>query len=382
MKLWAVILALAIGMALLPEFRDKSEITNRVVVTAVGIDKGEDGGCHLSVQAIETMKTSGSLSEQQDNATQVYEIDGQSVAGAMQTFATDTGRDTYILHNRVIALGMETVRSRTLPSLLDYFMRNHESRPMVNLVICRGKASGLLNTPSSSYPIPAEQITKLLQEGRRWGTVVGSSLLDTERALSGMADALLPIVNVEGEGEDASVSMDGTAVFRNGVLVGELDENGTRGLLFAQNDIEQCLYVLKMDDGRSVTVEVHKSGTKMSVRKKGAAAEFTFQVTCKAEITEDYGDGTLNGAQTEELCWKIEQAVIADMHAALDTTINQLGCDVLGLGRMVKKKLPALIRGKEEQWPEKLKACDFSLHVDAQIDRSGMTSGEHPKPAA
>ena len=38
MKLWAVILALAIGMALLPEFRDKSEITNRVVVTAVGID--------------------------------------------------------------------------------------------------------------------------------------------------------------------------------------------------------------------------------------------------------------------------------------------------------------------------------------------------------
>ena len=56
-------LALAVGFALLPSCREKSLTNSRVVVTAVGIDAGEEADCRLSIQAIETLKTSGSLTE-------------------------------------------------------------------------------------------------------------------------------------------------------------------------------------------------------------------------------------------------------------------------------------------------------------------------------
>ena len=77
---------------MLPSCREKSLTNSRVVVTAVGIDAGEEADCRLSIQAIETLKTSGSLTEQAENATKVYDIEAPSVAGALQSFVTRTGR--------------------------------------------------------------------------------------------------------------------------------------------------------------------------------------------------------------------------------------------------------------------------------------------------
>lgn len=373
MKIWAVIIALAIGMALLPDFRSKSEVTSRVVVTAVGIDFMDNEKYAMAVQAIETMKTSGSLSEQEDNATKVYEIEGRSVAGAIQAFATENGRDTYILHNRLIALGMELISERELSLVLDYFMRNHESRPLVDMVVCRGKAAEVLQVPSASYPIPAEQVEKLLEEGQRWGTVAHTTLLDVERAMSGMWDAIMPIIKVDDSGEEPRLMTDGTAVFQGGTLAGELDENGTRGLLFAMDRIKECLYVLKMDDGRSVTAEIHKSNTKIKLEKDGnGGISYAFSIDCRAEITEEYGEEALNTEQLAQLNSLLTQAIKADAEYALEQTMHQFGCDPLGLRRMVMKKYPDAIRGQEDEWEQQLRSCTFTVDVDAYVDRSGM----------
>lgn len=98
-----------------------------MVVTAIGIDDKE-GECGVSIQAIEVLKTSGSLTEQEKNATSVYTVEGQSVAGALKAFVADSGRSTYILHNKVIALGLTQIEKAPLETLLDYFIRNHEGR--------------------------------------------------------------------------------------------------------------------------------------------------------------------------------------------------------------------------------------------------------------
>ena len=98
-----LLFVLVIAAALLPSCREKSQISNRVVVTAIGIDD-KDGMCGVSIQAIEVLKTSGSLTEQEKNVTSVYSVEGKSVAGALTAFVADSGRSTYILHNKIIAL--------------------------------------------------------------------------------------------------------------------------------------------------------------------------------------------------------------------------------------------------------------------------------------
>ncbi|MFR3458776.1 MAG: hypothetical protein ACLTTU_10995 [Bilophila wadsworthia] len=64
----------------------------------------------------------------------------------------DSGRSTYILHNKVIALGLTQIEG-PLETPLDYFIRNHEGRPLVDMVVCRGEAAKLLEVPSESAAI-------------------------------------------------------------------------------------------------------------------------------------------------------------------------------------------------------------------------------------
>ena len=196
MKVWVLALALAVGFALLPSCREKSLTNSRVVVTAVGIDAGEEADCRLSIQAIETLKTSGSLTEQAENATKVYDIEAPSVAGALQSFVTRTGRSSYILHNRAVVIGLEQAKRRPLSALLDYFIRNHEGRSTVDMAVCRGEAAELLAVPSAGYTIPAEHLSVLLQQAGRQGFAVPTDLLDVERSTSGMYDMVMPIVRL------------------------------------------------------------------------------------------------------------------------------------------------------------------------------------------
>ena len=216
MKVWVLALALAVGFALLPSCREKSLTNSRVVVTAVGIDAGEEADCRLSIQAIETLKTSGSLTEQAENATKVYDIEAPSVAGALQSFVTRTGRSSYILHNRAVVIGLEQAKRRPLSALLDYFIRNHEGRSTVDMAVCRGEAAELLAVPSAGYTIPAEHLSVLLQQAGRQGFAVPTDLLDVERSTSGMYDMVMPIVRVDKTGEEPAMVMDGTAYSAGG----------------------------------------------------------------------------------------------------------------------------------------------------------------------
>ena len=127
MKMWAIVAILLLGMSLLPSCREKSQMSSRAVVTAIGIDADGDGGCALSVQAVEALKTAGSLSQQEGNATRVYTGGGQTVSAALGSFISTLGRSAYILHNQAIVVGMEQAQQQTLTTL-----------PIISCAIIRG----------------------------------------------------------------------------------------------------------------------------------------------------------------------------------------------------------------------------------------------------
>ncbi len=376
MKIWSMVLAIAVAIALLPSCREKTETSSRVVVTAIGIDQGEQEDCRLSIQAIELLKTAGSLTEQAENATNVYTIEDETVAGALKSFVTQTGRSAYVLHNRAIVIGLEQAKRRPLSSLLDYFIRNHAGRSTVDMVICRGDAAELLEVPSAGYTIPAEHLSLLIQEANQYGFAVSSELLDVEKSTSGMYDAAIPIVRVDKTGEELSMSVDGTAVFRQGQYVGELDAAATRGLLFGRGDLQQCLYVLdKPDGGGKLTVEVESARTAVSVDKAGLNASFRLQVSCRATVLEEYSPAALTSAQLSRVQEALEQAIRADTQAAIHHTVDLWACDVYGFSRMVRKKQPDLVRGHEDEWPARLHDCAFSIKVTAQVAKAGGEAG-------
>ncbi len=373
-----LLLVLVVAVALFPSCQEKSQINSRVVVTAIGIDDKE-GLCGISIQAIEVLKTSGSLTEQEGNVTSVYETEGESIAGALKAFVADSGRNAYVQHNRLIALGMAQIEQNSLETLMDYFIRNHEGRPLVNLVVCRGEAGKLLQVPSESTAIPAEYVARLLEEGYEWGYAVQSRLLDVERAFSGMYDAAIPIVVVEGEKEEEmGIRFDGTALFRSGEFAGELDENETRGLLYARGDFRQGVYVLPASgrpEGEKITLSIRDTSTKVDVQPQGNTVRYRFRINCEAEILEEYMPDHLAADEIQAAGEQLAAVIREQTERALAVSAGY-GCDAAGLGRLTQKHCPELIRGQEENWTERLRDCVFDVEAQVRITKIGAESGE------
>ena len=67
--------------------------------------------------------------------------------------------------------------------------------------------------------------------------------------------------------------------------------------------------------------------------------------------------------------------ILQDVRSALDKTIGDWGCDVYGFSRMVKKKAPELVRGREDEWPARLRDCRFEVEVKADAAKAGGVAG-------
>ncbi len=344
---------------LLSGCRSEAAVAEQVIVTGLGIDRC-DGEYVLSIQAVEALKTSGSLSEQSDTATAVYTAQGASVAQALQAFLNETGKSTYILQNQVIVISLEQCRAESVFTALDYFVRNQEGRALVDLVVCRGDPAALLDITTGSDAIPAEYVSQLLEEGQRWGRCVEARLLDAERASSGMYDIALPILEVR----DGTPQLSGTALFRDGELAGELTVRETTGLLLADDAPEYCLYTL--DD---VTLRCEDIRTQLTVQPRGSGWAYHFTVNATVRMVEE--GKALSSADKRALLKRLEETVQVDMQEVLTKIVHGCGSDPLGLARHTA----AQYRGDgvtQQAVRDALPRSHFSAVADLSLTDSGF----------
>ncbi len=304
--------------------RREPSMGEQIIVTGIGIDE-RDGEWLLSIQAVDALKTTGSLSEQNETATAVYTASGDSVAKALQNFLNEAGKRTYILQNKILAVRDTLCRRQSMETILDYFIRNQEGRALVDVVVCRGDPSALLGITTGSDAIPAQYVSGLIDEGNRFGLAVETRLLDVQRASSGMYDLLAPILTVSEE----TPHLIGTAVFRGGMLCDELTTAETVGLQTAGGYTGRCLYTVE-----DVTFRLEGLRAETDVAKMNEAWRYHFTVKGTADVVEDGRGSALNESEKRRLITRVQTALAADAETALTRTMREYDADPLGLARL------------------------------------------------
>lgn len=336
------LIALLILLPLLCGCNADTALSTEIVVTALGIHQ-QDGACVLSVQAVQGLKTASSLSEQDDAATAVYEASGESVSAALHAFLNEAGRRAYILQNQIVAVSTAQCEAHSLFDSVDYLVRNGEGRTLVPMVVCRGDPADLLGVSSGNDAIPARYVVGMVEEGAAWGVCVKRDLLDVERAYSGMLDVTLPIVTVS----DGTPKPDGTALFRDGMFVGQLTREETSGLLLLGGEVSQLLYT-----ANGVTYTLSSLKTKLTVHKDGQDFRYRFAVTGQVRVTERQSGATPQFSAAEDF-------VRSCMTAAL-RVLNETDVDPLGLARQTAIRYPAVT---QKTVRSQLKECDKTVSV-------------------
>ncbi len=316
--LTVLLVAAAILFSVLTDRRQEVSIGEQIVVTAIGIDKAENG-IKLSVQAVDSLKTSANLSEQSQTATGVYRATAPSVSQALEEFLNESGRNTYILHNKLIAISDEVLTDRSLYEVLDFFLRSGECSGLVDVVICRGDAESLLTIESANDAIEAEYVAQMLKEGRRWGRVVPSHLLSVQQTASGDYDAAVPILRVD----NGVPRLDGTCLFRKGYAVEELNAEETVALSYAADTLDTCLHSV---DG--VTLQTSSLSSHISFLK-----DDTCRITVKGTVEIRESEKRLTQTQKERYIGRFEQQLTDQIIATITAIGQRYTVDPLALNR-------------------------------------------------
>ncbi len=329
-----------------------SVVRNRRVITAVGLS-GNTSDYTVSVQAVEALKTAGNLAEQEESATDVYTADGQTVAAAFQNFLTSSGNRAYVLQNQLLVVSEELCKNRSLFVILDYFMRNSESNPSVKVVVFRGEPADLLAVTSGSEAIAATALIQLVEEGKRWGVCFDSTLLDVERAFSGMRDVVLPLIELK----DETPVLCGTALFCGGKWAGSLDPSHTTGILAAGNELQQTVW-----NTNGIAFKLDSLKTTLHIEKQKASVKYTFSLSGTAKLLEE--TTALTVQQRNVLLQQIEKELKTRMQESLQKT-DAIRCDVLGLTRRTQQRYP-------KETPPPFGDCPKEIEVSLRFANNGF----------
>jgi spore germination protein KC len=157
----------------------------------------------------------------------------KGVLSAVREITHMQNRRLYFAHNKVLIISSDLAK-QDIEEGLDPFTRDYEARMNIHILISRGKASEILEEVPDLEKVPALHLVGMINHQKLNSETVVVTLRDFNIAtLSGSTAPVAPIVELyTSEEGKKKAKLDGTAVFKQGKMIGELDTLQTRGLLW------------------------------------------------------------------------------------------------------------------------------------------------------
>lgn len=350
----------------------EDRLKDMALAQAVGIDL-KDEKYNVSFMVYDLSKTRGSSAELSGTLTKVFKGNGESVPYAITNLTTLIGKKPYYSHNRVIIVGEEMAKEG-LSTVFDFLYRNAEIRPYVLVAIARGEAGEILGTEFGEALNPAEEIQNVITVGAYYSYVPEIEIIDIAiTTLEKTSDSCLPIVEVVKEGEDELVKANGTAVFSKMKLVGELNEEETKGMLWLNDQIQYGSLVCETSTQNMVSSEIIEANTDVDVFVEDGKIKYTVKVNCALNIDQVDGkeSNNLSRQQMEEIEQTYSKIIENQIKSVLKKSLGEYKSDIFRLGKRLWQKYPEVYRAVSDNWRENFAELDFEIEVKTQVSKTG-----------
>lgn len=312
--------------------------------------------------------------------------EGKTIFDAVRAMNTAVPKELYFSHNQVIIISEELAR-QNITDLLDFFDRNPQIRRSNWLLISKKDVCqyDLMSIPSPLVIAPSQRIVSIINERDRSSVYAINQLGDflellanegVEAYTAGVGFHSEPAKSEVGgeESPKQEIHIDKTAIFRAGKMVGWLNNQESRGLLWATEGLKNAIYSVSIEDNK-VALEILQSSTKSTpiITEDG---QITLQIDIKARAsiaeTVKYMDLT-NPATIQKLRIMLQNAIKRDIHLALEKT-QQYKSDVLGVGVAIYRKYPEYWREIGPNWIDYYGQVQLAVNVEVIIPRTGLVS--------
>lgn len=367
------VLPLLLGALLLSGCWNYTEINDHANVSAIAIDKGEDGKkYHITAELISTnVENKESMSP-----ISFVEGDGNTVLDTFRKMIAISSKKLYFGHCKIVILGEDVAREGFLP-ILDMIMRDAEVRPSIDFVVSKEKnAKEILMQKPVLNSIVGYELDQMLDESedvlfesrKREAYQIHNVLKSQGVSL------MLPAIDiVEIHNGDTNFRLNGVGVFKDDKLLGFMDQEDTKSCLFAINQIKGGVLSVPLDGihNNYIAAEILKNKTKIIPVQKDGKLSLEIEITTQINIEQFTPYGNMSIQST---CEVINDYIEQRVTKSVKLVQEDFGVDIFGFGSIIHQNKPKIWEEYREDWENTFLTLPVSVKCKSIIKSGGVIS--------
>lgn len=278
----------------------------------------------------------------------------------------------------VLIINQDYARKRGIMNMLEWFLQDGECRETMYVAISQEEtASEILEGGKSSNSIVSSNLHDMIGEDKDvTGTVFKTELYQVYNSLfSPRNSVVLPALRKVQNQDETVPELNGSAVIKDGKLVGYLTPEQSRYLLFVENKLGSAILTLSIPEMKTedISLEVFTDRAKKSYRIEDDKIIVEIKVRNHVAI----GENQMNiDVMDEEVIKQIERAaeqlIETNTQNVISILQHEFNTDALGFGEMIYKKDYKLWNKLAPSWDEIFPTLEVKISADVIIDNSAF----------
>ena len=372
-KLFAILLAL-LPMFLFSGCWDYHEVENYNIVAGIAIDRGQNGyKYHLT---FECLKLQG---DQKAGGVKplIIETDGDTVFAAVRSALQESDRKLYFTNCKIVVISGDLAKEGIVP-ILDWLERDAEPRITLQLLISKEKTAGeILKQPPQTDQLTSLQINKALSESTTYLASINQiRLFEVNNVLNSQGTSLtLPGIEVKKEGDVSVPQLSGRAVFSGDRLVGWLDKDESRYMMFVTGDVHGGLFLTGLNPSDdNISLEIMSSKTDVGPAISGDGVTMNIRVSMTAAYAEQNTRQDLLSLQRFET--SAGQTLKKGIEDVITLVQQKYSTDIFGFGTKIYQSDPHAWNRLHSDWNRRFKDVKCNVTVQVAIRNTANIPGK------
>ena len=352
------------------------EINDLEIVIGMGVDKDESTGNVLLTAQVVNEGEVGRSGEGGGGGSKAFwnvSSTGNSIFDAVRQITHKTGNRLFVSHNQVVIFG-EDIATEGLQKYIDFFLRAHEMRPNALILVAEGRASDIMDAKPETEKLPAINIAKLVKSYGFTSQFYKVNMKDFASCMmSATTASLAPLVSVSQEKEDKDIYVSGMVVFKNGKMVGKLNQEEIRGLLWVLGKVKSGVILISSpnEQGNAV-LEIMKAKSKVTPEIKDGKVIMHIKIKEESSLSEQSTTENLATCPAFEKMQEASAEVIRqEILLAFDKS-KELNVDIFGFGEMLHKKYSSEWKSLKDNWDDIYPTIELRIDVETKILKTDL----------
>lgn len=370
-----------------------TEINDNAIVGALAVDKNDDGSIKLTVEVLRPKTTDGGGGgggTQEEKPYYIVSGTGKSFDDAKKMLQTHTPRLLYWANCDYIILG-ENMSRDGITNFIQYCDRNYDTRLRDKVLVTKGEAADIFSELIYITNDANSAIKEFIQESELESksyflsdlNYVTQSLINTgANPVIGQIQLVEPTSTIEKKSDtltqEYELLYEGAGVFKHDSLIGWLNGNETRGLLWIKSKVVMGTYVFDIPvDNKDVKVTITNLDEDSKITPVIENGKVSFNITINAEstLTEWDSDVNLNDPELiKRIDSKYEDAIKSEVADTIAKAQKDYKTDFCGFESALYKDDYSEWSKIGYRWEDVFPTLNINVKVVANIRRIGITN--------